>query len=228
MLCATPAWAQYENPQFNHSEAELAQFIAKWMAGYKAEGAVKTGRLESFVPQPVTLKRGHCYMMVLRLQAGAQFSPHARKGISFIYQPQTAGPTINGGPGIHGPGGIGSAGCPQTTGPFVFDIQAIWGSAGNKAQIHDLGVGPYTLQLFSKVVSDKQLSDQAADMRRQIAESEQFKRDSVRNTCIRCSREKDECFDGRRRPFGGSCVSEYRFCLQRGSVYNPDDCFGGR
>jgi len=215
----------YVNPQFNHSEAELAQFIAKWMPGYKAEGAARAGRLEGFQPFAVNLKRGRCYLMVLKLQPGAQWSPHAKGGVSFIYQPHFAGPTVNGGPGIHGPGGIGSAGCPQTSGAFTFDVQAIWGSATDKSKLHDLGVGPFTLQLFGKPVSEQQLGAQAADTRRQIAESEAFKRRSIRDTCIRCSHDKDDCFDGRHRPFGGSCVSEYRSCLQRGSVYNEGDCF---
>ena len=214
-----------ENPQFAHTQAELEAFVAKWLAGYV--GAPKrTGTLETFAPIEVRLLRGRCYMMSLQLAPGAQFSPHAKRGISFVYQPVGAGTQINGGPGIHGPGGLGSAGCPQASGLYTFDIQAHWGSAMDKSKIHDLGTGGYTLQLFSKPVSDQKLGEQAADTRRQIAESEQFKRDSIRNTCVRCSQEKDECLEGRRRPFSGSCVSEFRSCLSRGSVYNQADCFG--
>ncbi len=229
---ASAQWGQMappvrENPQFAHTQAELDTFVAKWLAGYV--GAPKrTGTLPTFAPIEVRLLRGRCYMMSLQLASGAQFSPHAKRGgIVFIYQPIGGdGVTVNGGPGIHGPGGLGSAGCPQASGLYKFDIQANWGSAMDKSKVHDLGTGGYTLQLFSKPVTEQKLGAEAADTRRQIAESEQFKRDSIRNTCMRCSQEKDECFDGRRRPFSGSCVSELRSCLSRGSVYNQADCFG--
>src|SRR5262245_61066317 len=134
LLCGS-AFAQYQSPQFAKTQAELDEQIAKWMPGYRAEGAPNGGRLEAFQPIPVELKRGRCYMMVLRLGAGATWSPHARAGVSFIYTPNAGGATINGGPGITGPGGIGSAGCPQATGAYLFDLQAIWGSATDKSRI---------------------------------------------------------------------------------------------
>lgn len=223
-LLAGVASAEFGPAAFAHSKEELDAFVAKSLVGYV--GAPKrTGTLETFQPIEVRLLRGRCYMMSLALAPGAQFSEHAKHGISFIYQPQAGGFTVNGGPGIHGPGGLGSAGCPQTSGLYTFDMQATWGSAMSKTKIHDLGTGGYTLQLFSKPVSDQKLGEQAADTRRQIADSEKFKRDSLRNACMQCSQEKDECFDGRHRPFSGSCTNEYRSCLQRRSVYNPADCF---
>jgi hypothetical protein len=201
-------------------EAMLAQYTAK---GHKPVGPLQKGQLEAFQPLTVELKRGFCYIMLLRLGDGAVWSEHARHGVVFLYKPIGGdGFEVNGGPGIAGPGGMGSAGCPQSTTKYVFDVWANWGSAMSKARVHDLGTGPYTLQLYAKPVSNEKLAAQKADTERQIHESEEWQRQRARNTCVTCSRQKDDCFDGRHRPFGGSCGDEYRSCLFRSGIREAD------
>jgi hypothetical protein len=151
--------------------------------------------------------------MVLRLEPNAQFSPHARQGISFIYTGVDGYPQVNGGPGIAGPGGVGSSGCLQQRAPnAAFDLQATFGSALDPSRIHDLGRGGYTLQLYSKKISDKELAAIQADMQRQIAEQEAFERQE----CNQCAAQLSSCnADWRRGASRSTCEREYTECYQR-------------
>lgn len=211
--------AARSSPKFDKSPAELEALIAKQTEGYAPDGDALTGKLEAFAGQPVPLQRGKCYRMVLRLGADASFSEHARKGISFVYRGIPGADEVNGGPGIAGPGGVGSAGCPQRDAPgAVFDIVAYSLSATDKSRIHELGTGGYTLQLFSKPVNDAALSAMAADEARQHREVEEFKRTDGQQRCGECRREKDLCLEGRRRPSSGSCVDDFDSCRFRSGV----------
>ncbi len=218
---AAPPPVTYTNPAFQQGPAELEAMVTKWTAGYQPIGAAVAGRLEAFQPLQFEVARGRCYMAVLRLQEGAQFSEHARRGVAFVFD--MAGTSVNGGPGIAGPGGVGSAGCPQRGGTSSFDLQAYWGSALDKTRVHELGTGPYTVQFFIKAISEGRLQAQQADQERQLEESRRFHQQRAAETCRRCVRQREECRDGRHRPFGGTCLREFDSCLSRSSV-RADEC----
>lgn len=151
-LRKAPPLPEWYNPAFDKSRAELEQMIAKWTKDYVAEGAPIQGKLEAFTPVPVNLKRGRCYRMAFRLEDGAQFSEWAKRGIAFKYL-KIDGIEVNGGPGIAGPGGVGSAGCVSRDATPNFDVWAIWRSALDLSRIHDLGHGRFTAQLYGKPAS---------------------------------------------------------------------------
>jgi hypothetical protein len=192
MAQSAAAAAQVNAATFAHSAAELDAFIAQHTAGYVPVGEPIAGKLESFATVPVQLERGKCYMMVLELDPAAKFSTHAQAGIGFVYH-TTSGVEINGGPGIHGPGGVGSGGCPLQSSAAQFDVQAYFGSALDKSRIHDLGTGSYTLQLMTKSITEEELAALEADQQRQLEESERFQREQAARACAACRDEYLEC-----------------------------------
>lgn len=217
-----PPQPAYHDPAFDHPPAELEDFIAKNTQGFTKEGPSVSGQLEAFQPLPVTLKRGRCYRMVLRLDEGAAFSDRARRGVAFLYHNGDRGMEVNGGPGLHGPtGGVASGGCPQQTAHATFDMIANWGSAVDKSHIHELGTGGFTLQLYSKAVSDKELAARKADEDEQLAESERFRaeeeqkqRDRVTRGCHVCQQKRLDCIaDWRRGASRETCEREYDSCV---------------
>jgi hypothetical protein len=195
-----------------HSAEELEAFLDKNLEGYQKEGKVMEATLDAPPRVPLELKRGKCYFMVLRLGEGAKYSDKGRAGLRFDYEPQGAGSQISGGPGIHGPGGAGSAGCVQQNGSYEFLLRAIVGASDA-----DLGTGPITLQLYSKPISEKQLANLKADQDRQIAESQKFKAEQdakdaerARMGCSTCDARYQGCRGAGRTP--SSCQSDYRSC----------------
>lgn len=195
-----------------HSPEELEAFLAKHLEGYKPEGKPMDETLDDGVRVPVELKRGKCYYMVLKLGEGATYSDKARAGYRFDYDPKGAGTNISGGPGIHGPGGAGSAGCPQANGAYEFVLRNIVGATES-----GLGSGPITLQLYSKPVSEKELAALKADTDRQIAESERFRQEEEAKQAQRASAGCAAC-EGRYQGCRGagrtvsSCQSDFRSC----------------
>ncbi|HSQ65849.1 MAG TPA: hypothetical protein VLM85_21655 [Polyangiaceae bacterium] len=217
-----PPRPAYHDPSFDHSPGELDGFIVENTRGFTKEGPAASGRLEAFEPLPVTLRRGRCYRMVLRLDEGAAFSELARRGVAFIYRNGDRGMEVNGGPGLHGPtGGVASGGCPQQTAHATFDMIANWGSAVDKSHIHELGTGGFTLQLYSKAVSDKELAARKADEDEQIAESDRFRaeeqrkqRERVTRGCQVCQQKRLDCIaDWRRGASRETCEREYDSCV---------------
>lgn len=162
-----------EDPRFEHSVEELDAFVAEHTEGYEAAGDELTGSLDSFEPWDIEMERGKCYRLVIRLDEGAAFGEHARRGVAFKYT-SPGKPTVNGGPGVHGPGAVASGGCPQTDRTATFDMIANWGSATNKSRIHELGSGGFTAQLFTRDISEKELAERKADAERQAEESRRF------------------------------------------------------
>lgn len=217
-----PPRPAYHDPAFDYPPSELEAFVGKNTQGFVKEGQLVSGNLESFQPLPVTLKRGRCYRMVVRLADGAAFSDRARRGVAFIYRNGDRGMEVHGGPGLHGPtGGVASGGCPQQTAHATFDMIANWGSAVDKSHIHDLGTGGYTLQLYSKAIGDKELAARKADEDQQIAESERFRaeqeqkqRDRVTRGCRLCQDKRLDCIaDWRRGASRETCEREYDSCV---------------
>jgi hypothetical protein len=209
-----PSAAAFKNPAFNHTKAELEQFLAKTLVGYQPEGTPIQGRLESFQSLPVNFERGRCYMMVLKLDDAAKFSAHAQAGIDFKYIPQAGGAQVSGGPGIHGPGGY-------------------WGAATDKSKVHELGQGAFTLQLYSKPISEEHLGAQKADQEKQLEESREFQRqedarkmDNIIRGCQKCAQAYNECLaDWRRGASRQTCANEYRSCVWRETqLSGPEQC----
>lgn len=195
-----------------HTAAELEAFLAKNLDGYKPVGSAVPAKLDAPVRVPVKLARGNCYFMVLRLGEGANFSEKAEAGYDFEFEPKGAGTKVSGGPGLHGPGGAGSGGCPQQDGDYDFVLHLTLGSSDR-----DLGTGPATLQLFAKPVSDKKLGDLKADQDRQLDESRRFKEEQqakenarALSGCNACNARYQGCRGAHRSV--GSCQADFRSC----------------
>lgn len=186
------AYPAYTSPAFQQSAQDLDNMVAAEIdaKGYAAEDTPMQGTLESFAPVRLSLVRGKCYKVVVRLDPSARFSAHAKQGVGFVFKGIDQYGQVNGGPGIAGPGGVGSAGCPKQAAPAAtFDMQAIWGSALDARRIHDLGQGGYTLQLFSKRVSEAELAAIQAEEDRQYAQQEAFQQQE----CAACARQLEAC-----------------------------------
>jgi hypothetical protein len=195
-----------------HTAEELEAFLAQHLAGYRPEGQVLGATLEGPVRVPVRLKRGRCYFMVLRLAAGAAYSGKAQAGFRFDFEPRNGGAQITGGPGVHGPGGAGSAGCPQRTADYDFVLRTVVG-----ASEADLGTGPITLQLYAKPISAAQLANLKADEERQIEEARRFRaeqqaREAARAQagCAKCDARYQGCRGAGRSV--SACQSAFRSC----------------
>lgn len=209
----------HHDPRFDKSAADLDSLVATETLGYAADGDALTGSLETFAPQSLRLTRGKCYRMVLRLGEGSSFSEHAHRGVSFIYTGFAGTDEVVGGPGITGPGGVGGAGCPQRDTSAMFDLRAP--AAGGS--VHDLGRGSYTLQLFSKPISDAELAKLASDDARDRAADAERSRARKGESCGNCRHDKDLCLDGRRRPSTGSCTDDFDSC-RFSSGLSEKDC----
>jgi len=202
---------------FDKSASDLNELVAKETDGFQIEGAAVSGDLEKFAPPAIPLKRGKCYLMVLRLGAGAAFSDHARKGVALLYHGVDGYDEINAGPGVGGPGAVARAGCPQKDAPnATFDVVATSMSASDKTRLHDLGTGSFTLQLYSKPVSDAELAKQADNNAKQDAASEEANRKEKRARCAECRHDEDLCAARSETKF--TCESDYDSCLFRGGV----------
>lgn len=188
---------------FTHSVEERERFIAESTDGYEPMGDPVVGTLQAYAPAPVELQRGYCYAAVLRLEDNASFSELAKKGLAFMVRSES-GPDISAGPGVHGPGGVGHAGCPQESTSATFDLEAL----ADASRAHELGNGGYTLQWVRKSVSEEELEALAADSERQRLESEAFHRERAAKTnaaaCDRCRKEHLQCL----RDGNGSATCE--------------------
>src|SRR5512140_2608217 len=74
MAQAQPA---YHDRAFDATD-DLDAFVTTETTGFVKEGAPVQSSLDAFMPVPVTLPRGRCYSMVVRLAPRASFSAHAR------------------------------------------------------------------------------------------------------------------------------------------------------
>lgn len=215
---SSPPPAAYKNPAFDHTAEELEAKITHHTTGYTKESTAIQGRLEAFREVPMKLRRGRCYFVVVRLGEGATFSDHAKRGVVFLFHNGDRGMEVNGGPGIHGPGGVASGGCPQADADATFDLQANWGRAMDKSKIHELGEGPYTIELYSKAVSDGELAARKADEDRQIAESRRFQEEERRRAADRASRGCRKCQDD-----FTVCIADYRRNASRATCERERD-----
>jgi hypothetical protein len=118
---------------------------------------------------------------------------------------------------VIGPGALSSAGCPQKTGKYEFNMEAF--GDGDKT---NLGSGTYTLQLMAKSTTAKELRKQQREMDDQYEDMKSFARDRKKNACTSCQQERDDCLDGKRKPFVGGCMESYRFCMQRTGISAAD------
>jgi hypothetical protein len=183
------------------------------------------------------LERGKCYGVVARLGDAAAFGEHARKG-SVVLVFRVAGDDVRMGPGIVGPGAVGGGMCPQTTAAATLDLQATFGSAQDKSQIHDLGSGPITLQLYTRAIDGKDLARQKSEAKAQVAATaaavearhrqEAAAKDHV---CTQCRASFDDCIaDWRRGATKKECKREYADCAHQagtGAIYTWDFCGTG-
>jgi hypothetical protein len=96
MAQAQPA---YHDRAFD-APGDIDTFITTETTGFVKEGAPIEARLDTFVAVPVTLQRGRCYRMVVKLAEGASFSERARRGVAFVYHNGDRGMEVHGGPGI--------------------------------------------------------------------------------------------------------------------------------
>jgi hypothetical protein len=177
---AETAEPEFVSPEFNETRADLDAAIQKATEGY-APGDKLSGKLDGFAPHEIPVSRGTCYVGALVLDDGAAFGDHARKGAT-VESTLPGGPKITHADAIHGPGAVFDLGCPEAAGKATVDLIAVYGSAMDSSQIHELGKGGYTLLIYGKSISEadlvalkaqaKALAEQQAEEQRTFAEQE--------------------------------------------------------
>lgn len=209
-----PPWAEVAAP-FRKTPAQLEEGIRVETQGYTPEGETMKGDLASFKPHAVKMVRGKCYVVVLRLDPGADFSDAAKKGVVMLYKgvdtgvPLKRGATL-GMPGILGPGGVAHAGCAQSDTDTTFELHANALGFAQRSQPYDLGRGGYTLEVFTKQLSDAELAKRKQDELNAAlrADRQLGVRILLNNQC--CQEKKLECIaEGTPR---AQCDSENEAC----------------
>jgi hypothetical protein len=170
------AFARSNGYPTRHTKAELEEMIAGRTKDYVQTGTRRVGHLDAPEPIRIEAARDTCYRVVYRLVDGAAWGPGAEAGLSFNFR----GPNGNGtgGPGVHGPGAVVTAGCPDTNGVITLSMEPQVG--------HDpIGHGDYTFEIWAHHLSKQQAADRKADIQRQIDEQREQQREDRRRECER-------------------------------------------
>lgn len=138
---------------FGYTAEEFAAVARSSTRGLRAAGTLATGDLSRFGEVPMQIQRGTCYVLVLRLGDGADWSAGAREhGVR--EELRLPDESIVPGPGVRGPGGVFDAGCPLNGGPGVFTLRTRDGV---------LGQGPFRLELYTRAARAGELRQQEID-----------------------------------------------------------------
>jgi tetratricopeptide (TPR) repeat protein len=211
--------------ELNYSREELEAFIQKWTSnGYQPVSDELSGDLSAFQPMAIRLKRGRCYRVVLRLKEGATLSDLARNGLEFRFWPANGGPAIHSGPGFHGPGGVGSVGCPQEDSEVLMILQVSGVALMSPGRTYVLGRGAFVAQIYARDISEKELAAQEASRQQQVLEQKQFQSQRIVDTCRRCRNEQLRCLDQSRTETAGNCTDNWRYCLILGGIRDQNQC----
>lgn len=203
-------WKQPNGPLAQDAAAR-DQAIATVTRGHRLAKTVST-RLEDFHGLELPLRRGHCYVMALKLGRGASFSPEIRKRRNLAFNLEKSEESVSGGPGGVGPGGVATLGCPQRAEKGRFTL-------GH----HDeaIGSGPVTVQIFTRAVPEKELRQQAAEDRAERADSNRRMSERKGESCQQCIEQKISCH----RRHGSSCYDDFLTCV-RTKGYRESECGG--
>lgn len=177
---ARPAYA---SPYMKKTRAELEGEIAHGTEGFRQQDVIP-GRLETFVPVALTVKRGLCYMVAFELDEGVAFSDHAMKGVDFVFEGErgTSHDTAL------GPGGLVHVGCPNAAATIQIDMQAIAKSYNDKSRLHELGTGGFKATIYTKPINEKAL----AAVNEKIRKNEEADAESMRKWKIKEAQRKEE------------------------------------
>jgi hypothetical protein len=186
------------------SPEALEQAIARTTRDFQPAGDPVERRLEA--PEPLTVQgtKGSCYVVVMRLGAGAAWGRGAEAGLRFRFTTPTH-PGF-GGPGLIGPGAVASLGCAEADGPITLTMSPMVGA-------DPIGQGPLATQVWTHRLTDAEAVDREADKQRQAADVARFKEEQDRaaaNGCVMCSARFQGCV-GAGRPMG-TCRSDFVMC----------------
>ena len=165
------------------------------------------GRLEASKPFAFQAEAGHCYFAVLRLDQEA--APYA-KAMQLVFV-DGKGEESQGGPGMRGPGGVHSAGCPQKQGKIRVRLDA-----------REPLRGGFEIQIFSKAQSARERKASAKavqDAHREARESVERDRVRAKRVCAECETERASCIESR----PGRCAQAFRVCVER-TGFSPASC----
>jgi hypothetical protein len=153
------------DPAFAHTAAELDAEIKRKTAGYARDGQAFSGTLENYREHRIVQQRGRCYMKVLKLAPGAAFSEHAKQGLWMVAVSPHNEET---GSHVWGPGMVNGSYCPLRTEIGMLDLHAMSGDGERTGLTHDLGHGGYTITVYSKPISPRELAKLEAEINEQV------------------------------------------------------------
>jgi hypothetical protein len=189
-VAATPA----ESPQPAPAEPSLDEAIAPWIAGSTVDKSIAV-ELAALPRIPVELEAGRCYVQVLRLADGSQWSPSAVANVFFEYGGEMM--KVNAGPGRIGRGAVARLGCQPRAHRFALRI---W-TAGEV-----LGRGAATLELYGRPATEAELEHEERSTREAAERGAHDRDEHRRQVCGRCRTEY------------GATARDFRTCLIRSGI----------
>lgn len=208
----------HHNTEFDASLADLEALITKHTSGMLVIGKPIAGRLEAFTPVAMEIPAMTCSVVSLRLSEDALFSDHARQGVEFEAMWGDSDEVKRLGPGIKGPGGVADLGCRSKKKVVDLDLQANFGSALSTARIHELGRGGFTVQLYGRKATKREIAEQNELTTKALERANQDSRAYIIKRCNKCRIEYERCELRGSRPYGASCFAEARNCLNQHGI----------
>ncbi len=205
-------WAgcwQFLMPNYTkHTPQEFQQFRTKELAGYKETSQRFRGDLANPEFVTVNVKGGTCARMLFERGEKSAYAD-GLKNIQFISRRADSSNEYLGLPGLHGPGGVAMLGCYRNDTPIYFAM-------ADQSNDKSLGVGEYTLSVYSRVATTDEIdkyeyqevrqNEVKAEMAAEAARKEQ---ESAAG-CSACQAQWHGCIGaGRAR---STCDSEFSSC----------------
>jgi hypothetical protein len=194
----TPVRAQPVAPP--PAEPPLDETLAPWIAGSTVDKAIAV-ELAGLPPVPVELEAGRCYVQVLRLADGSQWSANAVANVFFDYGGEPM--KLSAGPGRIGRGAVAKLGCQPRAHRYALRI---W-TAGES-----LGRGPATLELYSRPATEAELEHADRSLHESVERGARDRDEHYRKVCGRCRSEY------------GATERDFRTCLLRSGL-PTDACY---
>ncbi len=206
-------------PKLLYSRADLDVVLARETKGFGPVGKPHRLRLDVTKQIKFKAKKGYCYRVSVILDSDAVFAPDVMQYMPFTFIERGKAGTIDGGPGIHGPGGIGGAGCPYRNGSYRFQL----GQRKHKK----LGKGGYTAQVYARKISRKALAKLKRGEKELERKSEAFHRKYVRKQCRSCKWEFQACMKKRTNTLRHCKKEAYHDCLKPAHTIRDCKKLGG-
>ncbi|MFT5433997.1 MAG: hypothetical protein ACI9OJ_004709 [Myxococcota bacterium] len=202
-------WSKPSSP-FAYDAAAFAQAKKAHTRGMKRSRVLHKGSFDGLKPIPLVVKARRCYTVIVSLGADGRWTDAARKAHSVSINGDFAGLNVSGGPGVRGPGAVGSLGCFVTGRPGQLTI-----TARRKAALTGTG----TIELFEGRMPSADLAERKRELRQERRTIKDVAGDAWGDTCTWCAKLRATCDDAN----GTTCEKRFKKCVSAAG-YKPRGC----